>query len=103
MVPQLIMKRIQFQKGQQRKFLQEVLEKTNCPNLMAFPQFGLDIPYSTLKNYYSEKRNLPENLFIELCKLAKIDYTKLKIKTLEKNWGQIKGGKISTQKSLNIY
>lgn len=89
------MKRIKFQKGQQRKFLQEVLEKTNCPNLRSFTQFGLDTPYSTLKNYFSEKRNLPENFFKELCKLAKIDITKLKVENLEKNWGQIKGGKIS--------
>lgn len=89
------MKRIQFQKNQQRKFLKKILEQTNCPNLRAFTQFGFDIPYSTLKNYFSEKRNLPENFFKELCKLTKIDSTKLKIKTLEKNWGQIKGGKIS--------
>lgn len=93
MVPQLIMKRIQFEKSQQRKFLKKVLKKTNCPNLRTFNQFGFDIPYSTLKNYLSEKRNLPENFFKELCKLAKIDTTKLKIKYLGKNWGQIKGGK----------
>jgi hypothetical protein len=95
MVPQLSMERIKFQEGKQRKFLKIVLEKTNCPNLRAFTQFGLDIPYSTLKNYFTEKRTLPKNIFKELCKLAKIDSTKLKIEYLKKNWGQIKGGKIS--------
>ncbi len=89
------MRRIQFQKGQQKKFLQDILEKINCPSLRELINRGFDIPYSTLKNYFSEKRNLPEDFFKELCKLAKINSTKLKIKTLEKNWGQIRGGKKS--------
>lgn len=87
------MKKIQFQKGKQRKFLQNVLEKINCPSLRELINRGFDIPYSTLKNYYNESRLLPKNLFLELCNLAKINPEKLNIKYLEKNWGQIKGGK----------
>lgn len=89
------MKRIQFQKGQQRKFLKDVLERINCPSLRELINRGFDISYSTLKNYNNESRNLPEELFNSLCDLAKIDSTKLKIKYLEKNWGQIKGGEVS--------
>ncbi len=86
------MRRVKFrQKGQQRKFLQEVLKKVNCPSLGAFEQFGFDIPYSTLKNYFSEHRLLPEDFFKELCDFAKI--IPKNIEFLKDNWGQIKGGK----------
>lgn len=87
------MRKIQFQKGEQRKFIKEVLEKINCPSLRELINRGFDIPYSTLKNYYNESRLLPEDFFKELCKLADINPTR--IKYLEKNWGQSKGGKIS--------
>lgn len=87
------MQRIEFQKGEQKKFIKEILEKTNCPSLRELINRGFDIPYSTLKNYYNESRLLPENLFKELCKLANTN--PMKIKYLEKNWGQSKGGKIS--------
>ncbi|MEN7982216.1 MAG: hypothetical protein ABFQ65_02120 [Nanoarchaeota archaeon] len=89
------MKRIKFEKGKQRKFLKLVLEKINCPSLRELIKRGYGVNYSTLKNYFTEKRTLPKNVFEELCELAKIDSTKLKIIYLEKNWGQIKGGKIS--------
>ncbi|MCW8965254.1 MAG: hypothetical protein OQK82_01000 [Candidatus Pacearchaeota archaeon] len=89
------MDRIKFKKEQQRKFLQKVLKNTNCPTLRAFTQFGLDIPYSTLKNYYNESRLLPESLFKEFCTLAKINPKKLNITLLKQNWGQSKGGRIS--------
>ena len=89
------MKKVRFQKGKERAFLQEVLEKINCPSLRELINRGFDVPYSTLKNYYNESRLLPENLFLELCDLAKIDETKLNVEHLDKNWGQSKGGKIS--------
>lgn len=89
------MKRVQFPKTQQKKFLQEILAKTNCTSLRELINRGFDIKYSTLKNYSSEKRNLPQDLFNDLCKIAKINPNKLKIKILQENHGQIKGGKIS--------
>lgn len=89
------MTRINFKVGEQRKFLQQILEKTNCPSLRTFTQFGLDIPYSTLKNYFSEQRKIPESLFNQLCELAKINPKKISTERLNENWGQIKGGKIS--------
>jgi len=87
------MKRIKFRKGQQRKFLEKVLEKINCPSLRELINRGFDIPYSTLKNYFNESRSLPEDLFNDLCYIAKIDPSSLKIEILGENWGQIKGGK----------
>ncbi|MFH1787280.1 MAG: hypothetical protein ABH811_00595 [archaeon] len=89
------MKRVKFRKGRQRKFLKRVLFELNCPSLRAFIQFGFDFPYSTLKNYYSEKRLLPYEFFKNLCYIAKIDEKNLNFEILNKNWGQIRGGQIS--------
>lgn len=90
-----MMRRVKFRQGKQRMFLKQVLINLNCPSLRAFMQFGFDVPYSTLKNYYSEQRLLPYNLFNDICFLAKIDKEKLKVVLLEKNWGQSKGGRKS--------
>jgi hypothetical protein len=45
-----------------------------------------------LKNYYSQRRLLPEDLFLDLCHLAKIDFKLLDIQYKPENWGKIKGG-----------
>jgi hypothetical protein len=89
------MRRVKFRKGEQRKFLQKVLENVNCPTLRAFLQFGFDVPYSTLKNYYSEVRLLPENFFNSLIKFGEIDLNDFNFEFVENNWGQVKGGKTS--------
>jgi hypothetical protein len=90
------MRRVKFEKGKQKKFIKEILDQLNCPSLRDFTQFGFGVPYSTMKNYFNESRNIPESLFKDMCYLAKIDHKKFRVKYLEKNWGQIKGGK--TQK-----
>lgn len=87
------MGRVQFPQGEQRRFLRDVLQKLHCPSLRAFSQFGLDVPYSTLKNYSNESRLLPLDFFKQLCFLAKIDPSTLPYSILGKHWGQIKGGK----------
>ena len=87
------MGRVKFNVGEQRKFLKEVLIKLNCPTLRAFEQFGFNIPYSTMKNYLAEERNLPENFFNELISLTKIEKKKFHFEILEDNFGQIIGGK----------
>ena len=86
------MPRVIFKKNEQRKFLIQVLEKLNCPSLRALNQFGLEIPYSTLKNYYSEARTLPEEIFKNLCKLSGINKESLNYELVSENWGQIIGG-----------
>ncbi len=94
MVPHLFV-RIKFESGEQRSFLKKVLFNSNCPSLRAFLQFGFDVPYSTLKNYYSEKRLLPEKLFYDLCAFSKINPSELNVLFVDEHWGQIKGGKVS--------
>jgi len=91
--------RIRFRKGRQRKFLDLVVEKLSSPSIRGILQFGLDIPYSTLKNYYNESRLLPEELFDDLCDLARIDKGDLDFEVVDDNWGRVKGGKIGKRKS----
>ncbi len=86
------MERVKFKKGEQRIFLKLVLEKLNCPSLKDLNQFGFEIPYSTLKNYFSEFRTLPKDFFDDLCYLSKVNLKKFNFRYLNENWGQIKGG-----------
>jgi hypothetical protein len=60
-----------------------------------FEQFGLGVNYSTMKNYFSEDRLLPYDLFEKLCHLSKIEKNHFKIDLLDENWGRSKGGKKS--------
>jgi len=96
------MVRVKFKKkGEQRKFLQMILRRVNCPSLRAFEQFGFEIPYSTMKNYFSEERLIPKDLFDKMCYLAKLDSKELKnlkVEFLEDNWGRVKGGKVKSRK-----
>lgn len=84
--------RIQFVKGMQRKFLQKVLEKLNCPSINELSN-RLNFNYSTLKNYFVEERCIPENLFKDLCYISKIDKSEFEFNALGEHWGQSKGGK----------
>jgi len=91
--------RVMFkEKNGQKKFMKSVLVSTNCPSIRDFEQFGLDINYSTMKNYFSGDRLLSKELFDKLIYLSKINKNKLKVKLLDNNWGQIKGGKKSKRK-----
>ena len=92
------MGRIKFKKGKQRKFLDLAVEKLNSPSVRGILQFGFEVPYSTLKNYYNESRLLSEDLFEDICEIALIDKGKLEFEMVDENWGRIKGGKISKRK-----
>jgi hypothetical protein len=85
--------RVLFKKTEQRKFLVLAIAKLNCSSLRGLLQFGFNISYSSLKNYFTERRLLPENFYDNLCYIAKIDKSLFKIKFLKQNWGQVKGGK----------
>ncbi|MFH1711403.1 MAG: hypothetical protein ABH840_03770 [Nanoarchaeota archaeon] len=87
------MRRVKFRKGEQRKFVRKVLDSLYSPSLRALNQYGVNVNYQSLKSYYNENRTLPESLFLDLCKLARINPKELKIEILEKNWGQVRGGK----------
>jgi hypothetical protein len=89
-----MVRRVKFKKGEQKKFIQEVLKNINSPSIKELAN-RLSVNYSTLKNYIVEERLLPENLFNDLCFISKINKNELNIEYLQENWGQIKGGKIS--------
>ena len=87
--------RIKFKRGGQRKFLDLVVERLNSPSVRGILQFGFDVPYSTLRNYYNESRLLPEELFLDLLEVSGLREDELKVERVDENWGKVKGGKIS--------
>ena len=91
----MIERRIEFKKYNQKKFLKKCIKNLNCLSLRGLLQFGIKTNYNNLKNYYSERRLIPENLFNDLLILSKIESNKLNIKIKKQNWGQINGGKLS--------
>ena len=85
-------RRILFPKGMQKSFFNYVKTSLMVSSLRGVLQFGFDVPYSTLKSYYSERLLLPETLFIGLCHIAKIDVKSLNFEYLDGNWGRVLGG-----------
>lgn len=96
------MKRIKFFEGKQKEFISEVLKNSGCPTLKELINRGLDINYSTLKNYYNEKRLMPQRIFQLFLKMGKINREEIKFKELPDSWGQIKGGKRCKKDYKNI-
>ena len=92
--------RVKFSKGQQREFFKKVMETINCPSLRELINRGIDVNYSTLKNYYNEERLIPEYLFKELIGISGINISDFKFELIEENWGKVKGGKISRREFL---
>jgi len=87
--------RIFFKKGMQREFLNLVIRKISAPSLRGLLQFGLSTNYSTLKNYYTEKRSLPKSFFQDLLEIASMNKSKVEFTEEKEHWGKVKGGKIS--------
>jgi len=85
--------RIKFNQGEQRKFLELVVEKLNCVSVRGILERGFDISYDSLKSYSIERRLLPEWFFKDLCHLAKLNPKDFDVEYLGDNWGQVKGGK----------
>ena len=85
--------RIRFlEKGGQRAFLDLVIERVRAPSLRGLLQFGFDVPYSTLKNYYAGVRLMPEDLVRDFCEVAGIEFEGLGVEMVGENWGKVKGG-----------
>ncbi|NPE26400.1 hypothetical protein HNV12_00135 [Methanococcoides sp. SA1] len=98
--------RIRFLKrGGQRKFLDEVILKLRATSLRGLLQFGFDVKYSTLKNYYNEDRLMPKELVLDFCEVAGLEFGSLVLgghdsgepdfELVDENWGKVKGGRIS--------
>jgi hypothetical protein len=87
--------RIKFFKGEQRRFLDLCIEKLNLTSARGLLQYGFKTNYSSIKNYYCERRLIPSSLFYDLCYLSKINPETIKFEIINGNWGQSKGGKIS--------
>ncbi|MGK0209241.1 MAG: hypothetical protein ACI83O_000512 [Patescibacteria group bacterium] len=92
------MNRISFPEGKQKEFLENVRQNLNAPSMTSILQYGFTTTATALKNYYTERRNLPEELFEEMCQLAKIEKSTLEYQEKKINWGQQKGGSISKRK-----
>ncbi len=89
------MARIKFHKGKQREFLKKVLLNSDSPSLRALRQFGVNVPYSSLKSYFNENRTLPEELLNDLCVIGKLDKKEIEFEVVDEHWGQSLGGKKS--------
>lgn len=87
--------RIKFQKGKQKEFIEKVIVNLGCPSLSELVNRGIETKISSLKNYYSERRTLPENLFYDLCEISGFDKNSFSFNFIENNWGQKKGGRKS--------
>ena len=85
--------RVKFHKGEQRNFLDLIVERLNCISIRGILQFGFDISYDSLKSYYIERRLMNRDFFEDLCHLAKLDVQDFDVKYFEDNWGEVKGGK----------
>jgi len=90
--------RVKFGKGKQREFLKKVLEKTNCPSLKELINRGIEVNYSTLKNYFNEERLMLEEFFKELITFSGLNEGDFNVEVVDENWGQAKGGKIGKRK-----
>jgi len=89
--------RVKFPKAKQREFLKKVLVSLACPSLKELSN-RLEISYGTLKCYFSEKRLLPQALFIDLTKVSGVREERFEL--ISENWGQVKGGKKSKRRNL---
>jgi hypothetical protein len=74
--------------------------RLNINSLNSLLQFGFNIKYSSLKNYYNERRLLPKGFFLDLCHISKINPDRLNLKYISGNWGQVKGGKVKKPKNI---
>ena len=90
--------RIRFRKGKQKEFIEKVLEATGSPSLRELINRGIDVKYPSLKNYSSERRFLPSQLFEELLNISRLDKNSFSFELLDENFGQVFGGKKSRKK-----
>jgi len=85
--------RIRFlREGGQRRFLDLVILKLKSPSLRGLLQFGFDVKYSTLKNYYGGVRLMPKDLVLDFCEVSGVEFGGLWVEEVGENWGKVLGG-----------
>lgn len=89
-----------FRKNGQRKFFDLVIERLGSPSLRGLLQFGFDVNYSTLKNYYIGVRLISKDLFDDFCYVARVKVRELRVGYVDGNWGQKKGGEKSKRRKI---
>ena len=87
--------RIKLKNMSQKEFLDLTVERLSCGSLRGILQYGVEVSYSCLKNYYTERRLFSKAFFNNFFRLAKINMKKEEYFELDENWGRVKGGKKS--------
>lgn len=85
------MKRVVFPFGEQRQFIQNVCKEKSLRKFLIDNK--IDVSYSAFKKYYSERSTISLHVFNLLCDIGKIEKNSLDFKTVNENWGAVKGGK----------
>jgi hypothetical protein len=95
-------KRLKFQKGKQKEFLEKVLENFDSQRELA--QF-LGIAHTTLRDWVKEKNNISKSKFyFVLESFPKYNiYKRFVEEELDWNWGWIKGGHACIAKRENLH
>lgn len=93
--------RIKLLNRTQKSFLDECIFLLKSPSLINLLDYGISTTYSSLKNYYSNRRLMPKDLFEELIHITKIDKEIIKYEELNESWGKSKGGKTSKRVAQN--
>ncbi len=90
--------RVKLKSITQRKFLDLIVERLNSPSLRGLIQFGFDVKYSALKNYYSGIRLIPLDLFNEIIEISGLSRGDFDFEVVEAHWGQKLGGSVSKRR-----
>ena len=100
------MQRIIFNgKKDRNKFFSFVLTKSSLKSWKEF-YAKLSVPKASFERYRNGILSLPENLFQKLSEdfsRGEIIYFNNRIKTVQNNWGQVKGGRITYSKHNKIF
>ncbi len=88
----MLMGRVKFKRGFQRKFIMDVCRISNFNLKQLSEKIGVN--YNTFKNYSREQLLIPEELLFSLSSLSGINVSDLNILTVyQDNWGASKGGR----------
>jgi len=91
--------RLKFSKGKQKEIIDSLKKDSSWRQLSNL--LGLSEGYlrNELKN---EQRLLSDKTYRKICNILKTDFDKFIIEKLNENWGQSKGGTISTGKTKKV-